>query len=73
MNNSALGIIQLTVLGEAQKATTSSVKSIKQNADVAQLAEQLTCNQQVTGSSPVVGLGENPCKYNVYTGFYFIK
>ncbi|VDN46867.1 protein of unknown function [Petrocella atlantisensis] len=24
-------------------------------ADVAQLAEQLTCNQQVTGSSPVVG------------------
>ena len=25
------------------------------NADVAQLAEQLTCNQQVTGSSPVVG------------------
>ena len=26
------------------------------NADVAQLAEQLTCNQQVTGSSPVIGL-----------------
>ena len=25
------------------------------NADVAQLAEQLICNQQVTGSSPVVG------------------
>ena len=25
-------------------------------ADVAQLAEQLICNQQVTGSSPVVGL-----------------
>ena len=25
------------------------------DADVAQLAEQLTCNQQVTGSSPVVG------------------
>ena len=24
-------------------------------ADVAQLAEQLICNQQVTGSSPVVG------------------
>ena len=26
------------------------------NADVAQLAEQLTCNQQVIGSSPIVGL-----------------
>ncbi len=25
-------------------------------ADVAQLAEQLTCNQQVIGSSPIVGL-----------------
>ena len=25
------------------------------SADVAQLAEQLICNQQVTGSSPVVG------------------
>jgi hypothetical protein len=26
------------------------------SADVAQLAEQLTCNQQVIGSSPIVGL-----------------
>ena len=25
-------------------------------ADVAQLAEQLICNQQVIGSSPIVGL-----------------
>ena len=25
------------------------------NADVAQLAEQLICNQQVAGSSPIVG------------------
>ncbi len=25
-------------------------------ADVAQLAEQLTCNQQVIGSSPIIGL-----------------
>ena len=25
------------------------------NADVAQLAEQLTCNQQVNGSSPFIG------------------
>ena len=27
----------------------------RMNADVAQLAEQLICNQQVTGSSPVNG------------------
>ena len=26
-----------------------------QNADVAQLAEQLICNQQVIGSSPIIG------------------
>ena len=26
------------------------------NADVAQLAEQLICNQQVIGSSPIIGL-----------------
>ena len=25
-------------------------------ADVAQLAEQLICNQQVIGSSPIIGL-----------------
>ena len=25
------------------------------NADVAQLAEQLICNQQVIGSSPIIG------------------
>ena len=25
-------------------------------ADMAQLAEQLTCNQQVIGSSPIIGL-----------------
>ena len=29
------------------------------NADVAQLAEQLTCNQQVIGSSPIVGFVKN--------------
>ena len=27
------------------------------NAEVAQLAEQLTCNQQVIGSSPIFGFG----------------
>ena len=26
-----------------------------QHADVAQLAEQLICNQQVIGSSPIIG------------------
>ena len=28
-------------------------------ADVAQLAEQLICNQQVIGSSPIIGLAEH--------------
>ncbi len=28
-------------------------------ADVAQLAEQLICNQQVNGSSPLIGLSDN--------------
>ncbi len=28
-------------------------------ADVAQLAEQLTCNQQVIGSSPIIGFQLN--------------
>ena len=30
-------------------------KSAEGNADVAQLAEQLICNQQVIGSSPIIG------------------
>ncbi len=29
--------------------------ALKANADVAQLAEQLICNQQVIGSSPIIG------------------
>ncbi len=29
---------------------------VSKNADVAQLAEQLICNQQVNGSSPLIGL-----------------
>ena len=34
---------------------------LKRCADVAQLAEQLICNQQVIGSSPIIGfLGEFP-------------
>ena len=30
----------------------------KSHADVAQLAEQLICNQQVIGSSPIIGFME---------------
>ena len=29
---------------------------LKRGADVAQLSEQLICNQQVIGSSPIIGL-----------------
>ena len=32
------------------------VESLILYADVAQLAEQLICNQQVIGSSPIIGL-----------------
>ena len=35
---------------------------LKIYADVAQLAEQLICNQQVIGSSPIIGLS------GIYTG-----
>ena len=31
-------------------------ESFRHRADVAQLAEQLICNQQVIGSSPIIGL-----------------
>ena len=31
------------------------VKYFKFDADIAQLVEQLICNQQVAGSSPIVG------------------
>ena len=30
------------------------------HAGVAQLAEQLICNQQVAGSSPITGFGSTP-------------
>ena len=33
----------------------SHLEVIASNADVAQLAEQLICNQQVIGSSPIIG------------------
>ena len=34
----------------------SHLEVIASNGDVAQLAEQLICNQQVIGSSPIIGL-----------------
>ena len=34
------------------------------HANVAQLVEQLIRNQQVTGSSPVIGSSEDHCKNN---------
>jgi hypothetical protein len=40
-------------------------------ADVAQLVEQLIRNQQVSGSSPLVGSSSNPVNADVLTGFSF--
>ena len=37
-------------------ATRESILIFLRLADVAQLAEQLICNQQVIGSSPIIGL-----------------
>ena len=34
-------------------------ESLEKYADVAQLAEQLICNQQVIGSSPIIGFMEH--------------
>ena len=34
-------------------------ESLEKYADVAQLAEQLICNQQVIGSSPIIGFSHN--------------
>ena len=36
-------------------------------ADVAQLAEQLICNQQVIGSSPIIGLPYTLCVGDLWT------
>ena len=40
-------------------------------ADVAQLAEQLICNQQVAGSSPIVGSTKNIGTARVCGAFIF--
>ena len=37
-------------------ADYKSAANLIKYADVAQLAEQLICNQQVIGSSPIIGL-----------------
>ena len=56
---------QIWLLGQAVKTSpfhggnTGSIPVgviITKCADVAQLAEQLICNQQVIGSSPIIGL-----------------
>ena len=41
---------------------------VRYNADMAQLAEQLICNQQVFGSSPNIGSRSNAKK-----GFYIFR
>ena len=38
-------------------------------ADVAQLAEQLICNQQVIGSSPIIGFIMKMIKLNIIAGW----
>ena len=40
---------------DIQRAVDKANKAREQGADVAQLAEQLICNQQVIGSSPIIG------------------
>ena len=48
--------ILLHPLGESRCADQGSkLNGCYQPADVAQLAEQLICNQQVIGSSPIIG------------------
>ena len=39
----------------------------RKRADVAQLAEQLICNQQVIGSSPIIGFVPLAGHYRVWT------
>ena len=42
-------------LNESGVGKATDYKSVEKVADVAQLAEQLICNQQVIGSSPIIG------------------
>ena len=41
-------------LHKVSKFRTMRVLNLKQDADVAQLVEQLTCNQPVGGSTPLI-------------------
>ena len=43
------------------------IQSLYFRADVAQLAEQLICNQQVIGSSPIIGFVPLAGHYRVWT------
>ena len=51
-----LGVIKTKVLSKINKSKESKHFNLFEYADVAQLAEQLICNQQVIGSSPIIGL-----------------
>jgi hypothetical protein len=50
-----LNSVRLTTSIEGRALITNQLPSTH-HADVAQLAEQLICNQQVIGSSPIIGL-----------------
>ena len=57
-------------------STTSKVRILlhplaerRKSADVAQLAEQLICNQQVIGSSPIIGFKLKSFKLNIIAGW----
>jgi hypothetical protein len=44
----------------ALESATKEMSFPSQNAGIAQLVEQLICNQQVIGSSPIAGSLVNP-------------
>ena len=51
-----VGVIRFELFTAGQVESTTRKNLKYQYADVAQLAEQLICNQQVIGSSPIIGL-----------------
>ena len=62
----------MRLLGQAVKTSpfhggnTGSIPvGVRLYADVAQLAEQLICNQQVIGSSPIIGFVPEGTKINL--------
>ena len=60
-SNPTRGVFLIGLRGQEVKTSpfhggnTGSIPVGVTNADVAQLAEQLICNQQVIGSSPIIG------------------